>query len=207
MDIHPPHGPIKSWREFAVHLLTITIGVLIALSLEGLVEWRHHRMLVHEAGANITAEIHGNAAELKKARNDLGESEKQLEQLVDTIHRMESNPNFKPHDVVFNWTVTELHQTSWGTANATGAVGYMEYGEVIRYTRIFDVQQEYMALQRGALEASLAVQALGTLLGRDSRLSEAELGHAESTVALALAKARALDQVGQVLAKQYEEFR
>lgn len=34
MEVHPPHKPIHSVKEFMVHLLAITIGLLIALGLE-----------------------------------------------------------------------------------------------------------------------------------------------------------------------------
>jgi len=39
MDVHPPHGAIHGWRDFFVHLIVITLGLLIALGLEGIVEW------------------------------------------------------------------------------------------------------------------------------------------------------------------------
>jgi hypothetical protein len=45
MDVHPPHGGIHTWRDFWIHLGTITIGLLIAISLEQSVEWMHR---VHE---------------------------------------------------------------------------------------------------------------------------------------------------------------
>jgi hypothetical protein len=38
MEIHAPRH-IGSWKEFFRELLTITIGILIALSLEGLLGW------------------------------------------------------------------------------------------------------------------------------------------------------------------------
>ena len=38
MDVHAPHEPINTWRDFALHLIIVTIGLLIALSLEALVE-------------------------------------------------------------------------------------------------------------------------------------------------------------------------
>ena len=41
-DIHPPHQAAHSWRDIFVHLATITVGLFIALSLEGCVEWQHH---------------------------------------------------------------------------------------------------------------------------------------------------------------------
>jgi hypothetical protein len=39
LDVHSPHEPIIGWKDFLLHLFTITIGLLIALSLEGTVEW------------------------------------------------------------------------------------------------------------------------------------------------------------------------
>ena len=39
MDIHPSQGPIHSFKDFLFHLLTVIIGILIALSLEGLLDW------------------------------------------------------------------------------------------------------------------------------------------------------------------------
>ena len=51
LEVHPPSEPVHGWRDFFIHLATITIGLLIALSLEGCVEFWHHRSLVHEAEA------------------------------------------------------------------------------------------------------------------------------------------------------------
>jgi hypothetical protein len=34
MDVSPQYQPIHSWRDFLLHLLTITIGLFIALTLE-----------------------------------------------------------------------------------------------------------------------------------------------------------------------------
>jgi hypothetical protein len=61
MEIHAPDKPILTIKEAIVHLAIVTIGILIALSLEGLVEWRHHRELVQEARANIADEIRDTA--------------------------------------------------------------------------------------------------------------------------------------------------
>jgi hypothetical protein len=41
MDVHAPQGGIHTWRDFWIHLGTITIGLLIAISLEQGVEALH----------------------------------------------------------------------------------------------------------------------------------------------------------------------
>jgi hypothetical protein len=63
MDIHPPH-PIHSWKDFGVQLITVTAGILIALSLEGVRESMRDRALVREARENIHREIADNKREV-----------------------------------------------------------------------------------------------------------------------------------------------
>jgi hypothetical protein len=41
MEIHARDKPILTLKEATVHLAIVTVGILIALSLEGLVEWRY----------------------------------------------------------------------------------------------------------------------------------------------------------------------
>jgi hypothetical protein len=207
MDIHPPHGSITSWRQFGVQLLTITIGILIALSFEGILEWRHHRSLMYEARDNITAEIRSNASQLRNTQKDFQASEMQLQQILNLVHRVQADRRTKAEGVVFNWSIAELHQTNWTTANVTGAIVYMDYSEVNRYTRVYDLQQDFMTLQQQAFLSSRSVQALSSLRGRDfKKINDAELGDIEHTVGLALANTQALEQVGHALADQYAKF-
>ena len=41
IDVHAPHGGMHTWKDFWIHLGTITLGLLIAISLEQSVEWMH----------------------------------------------------------------------------------------------------------------------------------------------------------------------
>jgi hypothetical protein len=52
VDVHLP-GSIRTWKDFLLHLLTITIGLFIALTLEAAVESMHHRHLVREARVSL----------------------------------------------------------------------------------------------------------------------------------------------------------
>ena len=42
LDVHPPHAPTHTWRDFLIHIATIVIGLLIAIGLEQTVEFVHH---------------------------------------------------------------------------------------------------------------------------------------------------------------------
>jgi hypothetical protein len=172
-----------------------------------MLEWMHHRSLVHEAEANLTTEIHENQAEIKKGMQDLRISEEQLKELVTLVHRLQQSRATAVNNVTFNWTLNELHATNWSTASATGAIGYMDYGQVKRYTRVYDLQQQFMTVQNRALDSAMAVYGLTTLLQRDMRrVTDPELAHAESTLGLALAHAGAVENVGNTLNEEYAKL-
>jgi hypothetical protein len=43
LDVHPPHEAAHTWKDFFIHIATIVVGLLIAVSLEQTVELLHHR--------------------------------------------------------------------------------------------------------------------------------------------------------------------
>lgn len=42
-DVHPPHAAAHTWTDFFIHIATIVIGLFIAVGLEQIVEFIHHR--------------------------------------------------------------------------------------------------------------------------------------------------------------------
>ena len=65
MDIHPPEHPIRSFRDFAVQIFTVTCGIIIALGLEALVVHRHEARLLRETRAEFSAEIQDSIDKLQ----------------------------------------------------------------------------------------------------------------------------------------------
>jgi hypothetical protein len=61
MEIHPPEHPIMTWKQFIVHMTTIVLGLLIAISLEQTVEWFHHLQERDALLADLRAESRDNA--------------------------------------------------------------------------------------------------------------------------------------------------
>jgi hypothetical protein len=88
MDVHPPHGPIRSWKDFTLHLLTITIGLLIALTLEAAVESMHHRHMVRDARANLRREIVENQRLYTENLHSLQSKLVQLERNIDQLREL-----------------------------------------------------------------------------------------------------------------------
>jgi hypothetical protein len=42
LDVHPPHHPTHTWKDFFIHIATIVVGLIIAVGLEQAVEALHH---------------------------------------------------------------------------------------------------------------------------------------------------------------------
>lgn len=206
MEIHPPRH-VGSIKEFLRELVVITSGILIALSLEGLLEWKDHRELAHEARANIITELRENRRELSKEQQDIGKMQTQGQSLIDLVHRLEVDRKAPVHEFGYIFSLAELHSTSWDTAKATGAIQYLPYAEVKRYTEVYDLQQDFESLEQRGFTASLDVEGLITLLQRSkAQISPAELEDAERRLGIAWSDVNAMDQFSTQLAKRYDEL-
>jgi hypothetical protein len=59
LDVHPPHTSTHSWKDFWIHLGTITAGLLIAIGLEQSIEALHR----HQERQQLEEELHLEAVQ------------------------------------------------------------------------------------------------------------------------------------------------
>lgn len=78
LDVHPPHTPTHTWKDFFIHVATICVGLLIAVGLEQAVEYFHHRHQAHQLEVSLDREIEKNLVILRKDTA-----------LMETTHRVE----------------------------------------------------------------------------------------------------------------------
>jgi len=139
MDIHAPHEPVHTWRDFFTHIVIITIGLFIALMLEAGVEWLHHKHLVREARENIRLELEDNH---HAAQKDLVLIDKNIQLQKDNIAAihglMTEGEKFKG-SVINTFAFNSPETSAWQSARDTGALGYMPYQEVQRYSDIYSI--------------------------------------------------------------------
>jgi hypothetical protein len=137
LDVHPPHQSIHTWRDFFIHLITITIGLFIALSLEAAVEWLNHRHLVREARASIRREIEENlklaAADLTSVQQDQARIEKDIQQLV----ALRGGAKLEHVSLQYHLEWQGLSDSAWHTAQSTGAINYMDYRSAQALTGVY----------------------------------------------------------------------
>ncbi len=60
LDVHAPHASVRTWRDFFIHIATITIGLLIAIALEQCVENLHHVQQRHQLQHDLLEEAKRN---------------------------------------------------------------------------------------------------------------------------------------------------
>jgi hypothetical protein len=151
-DIHPPHSPIHGWRDFFVQLLTITVGLLIALALEGLVEWLHHRHIMHQAQASLYVEIKANAGQMPSVLDGLHAQQKALQRDVSFLKSVIAHPEVPIHESIdVGFSMKTFQNVSWNTAQATGALALMPYKVAQEYSNIYTEQHDLEAAELQAV--------------------------------------------------------
>ena len=85
MEIHAPHHPTLTFKEALVHLCIVTTGILIALSLEGTLEWWHHRQLVRETRQRLQSEIRGNQNSIQTVLKSLGPAKTRFIHAIEVV--------------------------------------------------------------------------------------------------------------------------
>jgi hypothetical protein len=141
MEVHAPHEKVHTWRDFFIHLAIMTVGLFIALSLEGLVEYEHHRHVVREARENIHQEIEDNH---KAAQEDLVSIQQDVDRIkanIATLKRLRDHPKDFRGSLTYTMEFNSLDSAAWNTSRDTGALAYMSYQDVQAYADLYDSQK------------------------------------------------------------------
>ena len=150
MDVHPAHHAPRTWRDFFVHLVTITIGLFIALTLQAGVESLHHRHLVREARENLRREIEINRKHYAENVQNIEKNRSQLAHDIDHLRDLRSGKPIEKNDLVWGWAWNGYIDASWKTARETGAVSYMSFDLINAYAQLY-LQQDYVNAQALAI--------------------------------------------------------
>lgn len=153
MEVHPPHHPLHSWRDFLIHIVTITIGLLIALGIESAAESVHHRHLLHHAEANLHAELSANRELIAKDERQLAAAKSQyIENLrLFTAARDHVATTAEPQ---FRWYWSGTQSAAWSAARDTGAIALMPYETAQGYSIVYG-QQEFVGHQAAVYIADI----------------------------------------------------
>jgi len=177
LDVHPPHHAANSWRDFFVHIATITVGLLIAIGLEQSVEALHHRHQRHELEAQLYAEaernlelVHGNIMRLRALRAWADSAIAALNTAPVTDGQIKRD--VLASEKTFNGSIWDPSRTVWTVAKASGTVALLPEDEAQVYARVdFEGEQ----LEVGEVELRQAMMPIGAIAKSGLGLSPARL--------------------------------
>lgn len=209
MEVHAPDHPVLTFKQFLLHILIVTIGIIIAVSLEGAREWWHQRELVHHTRLNLRRELESNQKSVKMVLDAIGPARTRFETAIEAVddvpgHTSQVASLFSPvggglmNGVSFAW----LNTASYKTAQVTGAFGLMEYDEAFKYSDIYDLQEQYMPTQDAAQREMTAAYMLGA--GLLTKVSPTEAADVERQLRLGFAAMLTMESQAKRLTELYE---
>lgn len=205
LDVHEPEHPILGVKDFLVHLFTITVGLLIALGLENLAEWRHHVHLKHQAEENIRLELQANQHDLQEVTKALPGEMKLMLNIQSALQGLLDKKPIQGSGKLQTGIVQMTPQSAaWNTASATGALSYMDYAEVQRFSAAYTLQAKLERFQDQAIGPLLGITAaMGT--ADPNTMTQPQIENAISQVQLSLAHLSATAGLARDVNKAYDE--
>ena len=208
LDVHPPHETPHGVRDFALHLFTITIGLLIALSLEGMLEWQHHRHLVREAEESMGAEIRGNGSGMGDALADLHKQQASLKHDVAVLKYIIKTGKPPEHDSMeISFHIHTFDDVAWKTAQTTGALAYMSYPEAEKYASVYSTQVELAGAEtQAARDAILALSPFMNDADTDPDPTSGQASAIKDKLETLQGQLLLVDSFMQALDREYKKF-
>ena len=122
LDVHPPHAPTHTWKDFFIHIATIAVGLLIAVGLEQAVEAIHHHRERTKAPENLREEITANRKTLAKDLKSLDSEKQMLAANMDILHKLRAHQTVAPDSLRFYWQCSSMEESAWQTAREAAAI-------------------------------------------------------------------------------------
>lgn len=202
MDIHKPR-PLHSFREFLIEIGTITLGILIALALEGAVEAGRHRELADRARADMRAELtlnRRNLAEIVQAakaeqgvlKTFIGYGEARL------AHRKGADIG----KVDLSGDFTSLSTAAFENAVATQALTYMPFRQAEALSRVYSASRVFNAIEDRAEERWFELSAYPT---DPASMTDGEIAEALATLRVALTYQQSVAATGAFVLTAYDQ--
>ncbi|HEY2859670.1 MAG TPA: hypothetical protein VGJ21_14720 [Terracidiphilus sp.] len=141
IDIHPAHHAATTWRDFLIHIATIVLGLLIAVSLEQTVELVHRHREARDARENIRDEVKQN---IKITQNDLGylaTMQKELSRDLDVLHSGTPDAQILSQ-LDYTMRLTRRRDAAWNAAKINGSLALISWDEIESTNYFYETNQD-----------------------------------------------------------------
>lgn len=194
-----------NFADYAFQFITVTAGVLIALLIDGLVDWNNNRVLVAAAHEAIAMEVADNLKEMQGLPKSIASAHDDIDNCMNFANDILAKGKTKISTLQLNFHLATLNSSSWLSADRTGALAHMSYHQVKDYAELYKLQELFDKIQSRAVDAvadsiALISQADPTKADRADMLKFREQ----------LMRLRAglvvTEDLGKQLTKAYQEF-
>ena len=179
LDVHPPHAPTHTWKDFFIHIATIVVGLLIAVGLEQAVEAIHHRRQVAETREALRFEHEQNLLRYRLMSREFKRQKNALEGNLAALLYLRQHPGATavqlPQPILWHIFTQRFNDSAWQGAQHSGITALMPSDELTRLAGLYRYQ-ERVAESNAALFQSFALARKYTFEDADaSHLSTAQL--------------------------------
>lgn len=160
LDVHPPHAAAHSWRDFLVHIATISVGLLIAIGLEQTVEWLHHRHQLRETREQLALELDENKTILQRDLDQIRKIDAELAGDLEMLrnHQVSQSPVTGKLD--YSWWFYRFPDAAWQAAKQNGSLNLMPYKELKANAFMYTV---FASVMEAATAFNTAIEGAGAL--------------------------------------------
>jgi hypothetical protein len=165
IDVHAPHKSDHTWTDFFIHVGTIFVGLLLAISLEQSVEWVHHRHQRHQLEEDLHAEMRMNNEFLSRdfaylaATRDWAADQAQSIQSAIATHTT-SRLVYQPPPRNFDLYVLP-NDSVWQHASESGTAALLPREEAQSYTLLYRFRARLFDTYKQLFDAHYVVIASG----------------------------------------------
>jgi hypothetical protein len=140
LDVHPPHHPTHTWKDFFIHIATIVVGLLIAIGLEQAVEVFHHRHQLKEVRAQLDQEGELDRRILEYDKEMYRQMDVELAADITLLqHRDAGDKKPIAGKLRYAWFGLALHDGAWQSAKQSAGIALMPEDDLLLYSyRYFD---------------------------------------------------------------------
>ena len=138
MELHVPHGSIRSIKDFLIHIGIVTVGVIIALGLSQLVEAYHRSRMAAETMRGFGREITFAESQVKQVLDSIPAWRSQIDTEIARLSAMPTQSTDQEPIKYPEPAFQIIRKASWETAIATQIIGALPPDKVRGYELAYE---------------------------------------------------------------------
>ena len=195
-----------SASDYVFQFITIMAGVLIAMLANGMVERSKDRQLVATARTMLAREITDNLGALETLPADVAKNAAEVENALQLANDLLKKGKTEIRSVSFNFNLPTLNESSWQTAERTGALAHMDYDEVKAYSEVYAQQDLFTTHQRKSIDLVAAGSVLIAPSFDPTTAERQDLVRFRESAMQLQANLLVTEQLGRQLSESYQKL-